>query len=60
MSEKLLVCGFEWVEDISKFLKHFIKSYNEDSDKGYFFEIDIKYFEQVHKFQNDLPFYLKE
>ena len=40
MWQKLLVNGFEWAEDTSQF-KYFIKSYNEESDKGYFLEVDI-------------------
>ena len=43
MSQKLPVDGFEWVEKISKFNEKFIKSYNENSDKGYFIEADVKY-----------------
>ena len=39
------VDGFKWVEenDLSKFNKKFIKSYNENSDQGYFLEVDVKY-----------------
>ena len=45
MSQKLPVDGFEWIEenDLSKFNEKFIKSYNENSDKGYFLEVDVKY-----------------
>ena len=38
MSQKLSVNVFEWVENISEFDKSFIKSYNQESDEGYFFE----------------------
>ena len=31
--QKLLVDGFEWVENIFQFSKGFIENYNEDSDK---------------------------
>ena len=41
MWQKLPVNGFEWAEDASQFSKYFIKSYNEESDKGYFLEVDI-------------------
>ena len=34
----------------------FIKSYNEESDEGYFREIDVQYFEKLHELNNDLPF----
>ena len=36
MSKKLSVNGLKWVEVISQFNKDFIKSYNEESDEGYF------------------------
>ena len=39
--EKLLVNGFEWVEDTSQFNEDFVKSYNEESDEEYFFETDV-------------------
>ena len=38
MSQILSVNGFEWVEKLSKFNERFIKTYNENSDKGYFLE----------------------
>ena len=37
MSQKFTVNGFEWVEEQSQFNKDFIKSYDEDSNKGYIF-----------------------
>ena len=36
--------------------KDFIKNYNEESDKGYFFEVDVQYTEKLHKCHNDLQF----
>ena len=39
MSQKLPVNNFEWIEDTSQFNEDFIKSYNEESDEGYFLEI---------------------
>ena len=54
MSQKLPVNGFEWVKHISslyKKLKKFIKlikSYDEDSDKGYILEVDVDYPEYLH------------
>ena len=32
------------------------KNYNEESEKGFFLEVDVKYIEKVHELQNDLPF----
>ena len=46
----------EWVEDVSEFDENFIKSYNEESDQGYFFEVDIKYPKNLHSLHNHLPF----
>ena len=43
MSQKLPVNGFEWVEDLSQFKEDFIKNYDEDSNKGYFLEVDVEY-----------------
>ena len=43
MSQKLPVNGFKSVEDTSQFNKDFIKSYNEESDEGYFLEVDVQY-----------------
>ena len=43
MSQKLSIKGFKWVEKLSKFNERFIKSYNENSDKGYFLEVDVEY-----------------
>ena len=38
----LPVNGFEWVEELSKFDEHFIKKYDEDSNKWYFLEVDVE------------------
>ena len=43
MSQKLPVNGFKWVEKLSKFNERLIKSYNENSDIGYFLEVDVEY-----------------
>ena len=39
MSQKLPVNHFEWIEDTSQFKENFMKSYNEESDKGNFIAI---------------------
>ena len=41
LSQKLPVNKFEWIEETSQFEKDFIKSYNEESDKGYFLEVNV-------------------
>ena len=33
-----------------------IKNYNEESDKGYFLEVDVQYTKKVHEPHNDLLF----
>ena len=59
---KIACNGFEWVKDISSFnnrLKKFIKlikNYDEDSDKGYILELDVKYPKNLHDLHSDLPF----
>ena len=39
-----------------KFTEDFIKNYDEDSSKGYIFEIDVEYPKNVHDLHSDLPF----
>ena len=56
MSLKLPVNNSEWIEDTSQFNEDFIKNYNEESDEGYFSEVDFQYIEKSHEFYNDLPF----
>ena len=57
MSQKLLVNGFMWHNDhLSDFNAEFIKSYNENSDEGYFLEVDIEYPKQLWSSHKDLPF----
>ena len=41
MSQKLPVNGFKWVKKLSKFHESFIKGFNENSDGGYFLEVDV-------------------
>ena len=56
MSQKLPVTKFEWIEDTSQFNGDFLKSYNEESDEGYFLEVDVQYPEKLHELHNDLQF----
>ena len=41
---------------ISEFDENFIKSYNDERDEGYFFEVHIQYQENLHNLDNDLLF----
>ena len=44
MSQKLPVNGFMWYKDhLSDSNEEFIKNYSENSDEGYFLEVDIEY-----------------
>ena len=54
MSQKLPVNGFKWEDDLSRFNERFIKSYNENSNKGYFLEVDVEYLKKVFGSHNDL------
>ena len=42
--------------DLSNFNEDFIKSYDENSGKGYILEIDPEYPKNLHKLHSDLPF----
>ena len=56
MSQKLPINNFEWIEDTSRFNKDFIKNFNEESYEGYFLELDVQYFKNLHELHNDLSF----
>ena len=56
MSEPLPIDGIEWMKDLAKIDEDFIKNYNENSDKGYILEVDVKYPKSVHDFHSDLSF----
>ena len=56
MSQKLLVNNFEWVKDTSQFNEDFIKNYNEESNDGYFLEVEVQYLEKLPELHNDLTF----
>ena len=60
MSQKLPENGFEWVKDLSQFNESFIRNYDENSDLGYFLEVDIDYMENYLIFMKIYHFYLKE
>ena len=56
MSQKLPVNGFRWVHVVSRFNEDFIKNYNENSDAGYFLEVDVQYPKKLFDSHKDLPF----
>ena len=41
MSQKLPVNGFKWVEN-NEINEEFIKNYDENNDKGYILEVEVK------------------
>ena len=59
MSQKLPVNGFKWVEKsrLSRFNEMLIKKYDENSDKGYFLELDVYYPKKLFDLHKDLPFF---
>ena len=60
MSQKLPVNNFEWIKDTSQFNEDFIKNYNEESDEGYFLEVDVQYLKNLNELYNDLPFFARK
>ena len=67
MSKKLPVNGFKWIENnetaepssLKRSAKHvinegFIKNYDENNDKGYILEVDVKYPKRLHELHRDL------
>ena len=69
VTKKLPVNGFKWIDNnetagpssLERSAKHvinedFIKNYDENNDKDYILEIDVKYPKRLHKLHSDLPF----
>ena len=56
MSQKLPVNGFKWINYVTEIDEKFIKNYDEDSDKGYILEVDVKYPRKLHDLHSHLPF----
>ena len=56
MSQKLPVDKFQWIKDTFQFNEDFIKSYNEESDEGYFLEVNVQNPEKLLELHDDLPF----
>ena len=55
MSQKLPVNGFKWIEN-NETNEELIKNYDENNDKGYILEVDVKYPRKLHDLHGDLPF----
>ena len=56
ISQKIQANGFKWVKKLSRFNEIFIKNHNENSNTGYFLEIDIDYPKKLFDLHKDLPF----
>ena len=56
MSQKLPINGFTWVNDVSRFNERFIRNYNENSDIGYFLEVDVDHPKELFSSHKHLPF----
>ena len=59
MSQTLPVNGFKWAEKLLRFNEIFIKNYNENSDIGYFLEVDIDCPKKLFNLNKDVPFLSK-
>ena len=56
MSQRLPVNGFEWMKKLSEFHERFIKNYAENIDKGYIFEADVEYPNNLFNLRCNFPF----
>ena len=56
ISQELPVYDIKLVEEISQFNEDLIKSYNEESNVGYFLEVDVQYHEKLHVFHSEISF----
>ena len=59
ISQKLSVNDFKWVEYLSESNEDFVKSYSDESDEGYFLEVDVQCPENLHNLHNGLHFFSK-
>ena len=54
--KKLPLNGFNWEKNVSKFDEDFTKNYDEDSNKRYILEVDVKYPKSSLNLHSNLPF----
>ena len=48
--------AYLWIKDLSKFNESLIKTYDDNSEKGYFVDVDVKYPKKLFNSHRDLPF----
>ena len=56
MPQKFPVNCLEWIGETPQLNEDFIKSYNEESDKGYFLGVDVQYRKKLQELHMQLPF----
>ena len=56
MSQRLPVNGFMRYNYLSELTEDFIRNYNENSDVGYFLEVDLEYPKKLSGSYKHLPF----
>ena len=56
--QKLPANGLKWLDSdkTNEINEEFIKNYNENDNKRYILEVDVKYLKGLHKLHSDLPF----
>ena len=57
MFQKLPVNCFKWVKKLSKSDECFIKDYDENSNKGYFLEVDVEYPKKLFNLHSDFTIF---
>ena len=56
MCKKLPIGGYMWAKNLDRYTPEFIKNYDDNSNVGYLFEVDIDYPKHLHELHSDLPF----
>ena len=60
MIKRLPVNKFEQLEQTSQSNEDFVKNYNEESDEGYFLEVDVQYPEKLYELYKEKKSYKVE
>ena len=54
--QKIPLNYFEWIKYASQFNEDFIKNYKEETNEGYFLQVNVQYLKKLHGLDNDFPF----